>query len=135
MNCILNLGLQTVELMHTHMEKKYEAAISSCNSIQDVRKVIEDTPGLKEALQDSKEPTKVLIYSLFSRLSLKDKSMLSYSPASEHEIEAFFDILHDIEPDITRADHTKRSLQKVPKLKEFLLLSAKVCVWCQDSRV
>ena len=119
-NCILNLGLQAVGLMRGRMEEKYEAAISSCSSIQDVRKVVADKPGLKEALQDSMEPTKVLVHSLFSRLSLKDKPMLSYSSASEHEIEAFFDVLHDIAPNLSRGDTTKNSLQKLPTLKEFI---------------
>ena len=79
-----------------------------------------DKPGLKEALQDSMEPTKVLVHSLFSRLSLKDKPMLSYSSASEHEIEAFFDVLHGIAPNLSRGDTTKKSLQKLPTLKEFI---------------
>ena len=130
-NCILNLGLQAVGLMRTRMEQKYESAISGSNSIQEVRNVIDTNPGLKEALQDSVEPTKILVHSLFSRLCLKDKPMLSYSITSEHKIVGFFDILHDIEPTMTQDDTTKKKLQKlytkVERVIVPLLLSAEVC--------
>ena len=66
------------------------------------------------------EPLKVLIHSVFSRLSLKDKPVMGYSAATEHEMETFLTILEDIEPDITREDKAKDCLNKRPKLKEFL---------------
>lgn len=115
-NCIL----KAVGLMRTRMEEKFESAIASCNSISQVREAVKTTVGLKEALQDSMEPLKVLIHSIFSRLSLKDKPIMGYSAATEHEMEAFFSILQDVEPDITREDRARECLNKRPKLKEFL---------------
>lgn len=98
--------------------KKFEKAISSCNSIQDVRRAVGETPGLQEALQDSTEPTKALMHSIFSRLSLKDKPVLSYSTASYQEMDALFGVLHSIESALTR-NHSKKDLHKLPRLKEF----------------
>ena len=70
--------------MHARMEEKFESAIASSNSISEVREVVKSTTGLKEALQDSVEPLKVLIHSIFSRLSLKDKPIMEYSAATDH---------------------------------------------------
>ena len=117
-NCILNLGLQAIGLMRSKMEDRFEKVISSCNSIQDVRRAVGETPGLQEALQDSTEPTKALMHSIFSRLSLKDKPVLSYSTASDHEMDALFSVLHSIESALTR-NHSKKDLHKLPRLKEF----------------
>ena len=66
------------------------------------------------------EPLKVQIHSIFSHLSLKDKPIMGYSAATEHEMEAFFSILQDVEPDITKEDKAKECLSRRPKLKEFL---------------
>ena len=119
-NCILNLGLQAVGLMRSTMAEKYEKEISSCSSVQDVRKQFEESPGLKEALQYSMEPVKVLVHSLFSRLKLKEKLMLSFASASDCEVEAFANILREIEPDLEELHATKKDLKKLPKLKKFL---------------
>ena len=116
-NCILNLGLQAVGLMRSTMAEKYKYAISSCSSVQ---KQFEESPGLKEALQDCMKPVKVLAHSLFSRLKLKDKPMLSFASASDHEVEKFANILCDIEPDLEALHAAKNDLKKLPKLKEFL---------------
>ena len=82
--------------------------------------MLERTVGLKEALQDSIEPVKTLVHSVFSRLNLKEKPVLSYSSATEHEMDAFFSILEDIELLVTRDDRAKECLSKRPKLKEFM---------------
>ena len=83
------------------MEAKFEKVISRCNSIDDIRKEVENVPGLKEAVLDSVEPVKALISSLFMRLSLKDKGFRCFNAATTHEIEGLFDHLHDIESDLT----------------------------------
>ena len=119
-NCILNLGLQAVGLMRARMEEKFEYAISNCNSISEVHEAVRRTAGLKEALQDSVEPVKVLVHSVFSRLTLKDKPVLGYSAATDHEMDAFFNILEHIEPEITKDDRAKECFNKRPQHKEFI---------------
>lgn len=36
-NCVLNLGLQSVGLMRTSMNDEYEKKIKSCNCVKDIR--------------------------------------------------------------------------------------------------
>jgi hypothetical protein len=45
---------------------------------------------------------------------------MGFSAATEHEMEAFFSILQDVEPDVTQEDRANECLNKRPKLKEFL---------------
>ena len=52
--------LQFTGLMQPTMEEKYEIAVSSCNTLKDIRGTI-SMPGLKAALMDSIEPVKALL--------------------------------------------------------------------------
>lgn len=99
-NCILNLGLQAAGLMRVCMEQKFESAISNCNSLKEIREAVIKTPGLEVALIDSIEPVKALLHSLFMRLRLKDKPFSSYCSASQHEMEAFFGVMKELDPTI-----------------------------------
>ena len=119
-NCILNLGLQAVGLMRQSMQEKFEKAISSCGSVQEVRAEFKNHPGLREAVTDSVEPVKVLLHTLFSRLKLKEKPILSFASASDDELQEFSRVLHTIEPGLDGTNPTKKDLAKFPKLSEFL---------------
>ena len=66
------------------------------------------------------DPVKSLMHSIFFRLSLKDNPFLSYTAASKHEMDAFFDVLHDIDPSISTKDRSKDCLKKHPSLSEFM---------------
>ena len=118
-NCILNLGLQAVGLMRTSMESKFENAISSCNSVKEIRSSL-SLPGLRDALIDSIEPVKALLHSIFMRLNLKDQPFLGFSSASDHELEAFFSILQDLDDTITRQSKSKDCLANHSTLQEFM---------------
>ena len=48
-----NLALQNVALARKPMEKDFEEAVKSKNTLKDVHRAIEDHPGLHEALRDS----------------------------------------------------------------------------------
>ena len=85
-NCILNLGLQSVGLMREKMTPDLEAIMGRCNNMQDVRQAANtEYPSFKDAFQDSIEPVKVLLASVFQRLKLKDQPMNSFSQASPSE--------------------------------------------------
>ena len=116
-NCILNLGLQAVGLIRVNMDEKFEKVISSCNSMEDIRKEVGKSPSLEEA---SIEPVKALLSSQFMKLSLKEKAFRCFNSASDHEIDGFFDHLHDIEPSLTRNDRRKECLSKFSDLKQFM---------------
>ena len=122
-NCILNLGLQAVGLMRMNMEGCFERMITGCNSI---RQAVEKSPLLKDALKDSIEPVKTLISSQFMRLSLKGKSFRCFVSASDHEIEGFFDHLHDIEPSLTMNDRKKECLSRLYGLQQFMAHSCHI---------
>lgn len=66
--------------MRATMETKFEDAISSCNSVKDVRSTL-NMPELKDALIDSVEPMKSLLHSIFMHLNLKDWPFLGFSSA------------------------------------------------------
>ena len=53
---ILNLALQSVELMRTNMDQKFEQAISKCKSMENVSQQAEAIPGVQDAFIDSIEP-------------------------------------------------------------------------------
>jgi hypothetical protein len=91
-NCILNIGLQAVELMRGRMDDASEKKVSNCNTMDEMRKVVRENPGLKEEWEDSIEPVKVLMSSVFQRLSLKDKAFSIFPAAADHEMEASFPV-------------------------------------------
>ena len=109
-NCILNIGLQAVGLMRGGMSDASEKKVSNCNTMDEMRKVMQENPSLKEEWEDSIEPVKMLMSSVFQRLNLKDKAFLVFPAATDHEMEAFFSCLCDIDADITRADKSKQCL-------------------------
>lgn len=119
-NCILNIGLQAVGLMRKVMSNDHEKMISSCSTMDEVRKAVQANQGLKEGLEDSMEPLKILMASVFQRLSLKDKPFSIFTAATAHEMEAFFSYLIDIDANLTPADRSKNCLSQRPELKKFM---------------
>ena len=65
-NCILNIGLQAVGLMRAKMSDDMEDILRKCSSMEEIRKEVQIKPALKEALQDSIEPVKLLLASIIS---------------------------------------------------------------------
>lgn len=118
-NCILNIGLQAVGLMRGGMNDACEK-ISNCNTMDEMQKVMQENPNLKEEWEDSIEPVKVLMSSVFQRLNLKDKAFLVFPAATDHEMKAFFSCLCDIDADLTRADKLKQCLSQQAGLKKFM---------------
>ena len=96
--------------MRVSMDPKFESALSKCNSLKEIREIVTKTPGMEDALKDSVEPVKTLLNSLFFR-------WISFSSASQQEIEAFFSMLQELDPTITRNDRSKECLSKRPALK------------------
>ena len=80
-NCILNLGLQSVGLMREKMTPDLETVMNHCSNMQEVRQAAKDNASLKDAFQDSLEPVKVLLSSIFQRLKLKDQPMKCFHQA------------------------------------------------------
>ena len=119
-NCILNIGLQAVGLMRKQMPDNMEEPLKHCTSMDDICKEVSKNQALNEALQDSIEPVKLLLTSVFQRLELKRQPFKVFCAASDHKIEGFFDILRNIEPNITQEHQKRKCLSDLPKLKEFI---------------
>ena len=64
---LLNMGLQSVGWMRRKMSDKDEAAISACNSLNELRQVASKHPRLKESCIDSIEPVKLLLHNILGR--------------------------------------------------------------------
>lgn len=65
------------------MDKEFEALISSCNSISQIRQVSHNNIDIVPAILDCVEPVKILLASIFQRLELKGKKFRTYSAANE----------------------------------------------------
>ncbi len=59
------------------------------------------------------------MHTLFGRLKLKEKPILSYSSATDDELHEFASILRTIEPDLSSINLTRKDLSKLPHLSEF----------------
>ena len=85
-NCILNLGLQSVGLMRCVMDAANE---KPCNmySMKAIRSLAESHSEFKEAFADSISPVKALLSGVFQRLKLKDDPIQVFVPASDADID------------------------------------------------
>ena len=103
------------------MSDDMESTLRKCNSMEEIRKEVQNKPPLKEALQDSIEPVKLLLASIFQRLELKEVPFSMFCSATDHEVEGFFDILQNIQPNLVQQScSNKKSLPKWPKLEQFI---------------
>lgn len=119
-NCILNLGLQSVGLMRTSMDPRYEARMKSCNTVKEIRTLTASDPQFKEAFLDSIAPVKALLSGVFQRLKLKDDPFQVFLAATDTKIEELWNNILTVESTLTRKDTTKKSLSSKKKLQEFL---------------
>ena len=117
---LLNMGMQSVGLMRSEMSDEDEAAISSCNSLNQLRQAASKCPGLKESCLDSIEPIKVLLHDTFGRIQLKGKNIEAYISAKDEEIKKFEQVLSGIDDMIEEGEKlTKPSLKAHPQLINF----------------
>lgn len=79
--------------MRKEMPAQFEAAISSCKSVKDIRTACSTHPGLKEAIVMSIEPVKVLLESLFVRLKLKEIPFQVFHSSSSPELDEFWNVI------------------------------------------
>ncbi len=117
---ILNLALQSVCLMRTSMDRRFEQKIAKCNSMEDVRHQAEATSGFKDAFVDSIEPVKVLLQSLFLRLELKGEQFQCFNSADSVSMDALWNALLVIDSTLTQSLTEKSCLSQHPELEHFL---------------
>ena len=118
---ILNLGIQCVSLARTEMPEAYESEIRKCNTLGELRKIAEKKKGFESIVQDRLSNVKVLLCSIFSRLTLKDKSIRIFHLASNKDISQFWSAILALEN--TMEQHEKYNQGNVtdyPNLRAFI---------------
>ena len=118
-NCVLNLGLQSVGLIRASMSDKYEANIKSCKCVKDIRTLAQSDPNFKECFLDSLEPVKALLSSVFQRLQLKDDPFQVFMAASDVEIEELWNNILSIEETHKRTPPRRLSRRKKSSMNLF----------------
>ena len=94
-----------------------EAAISTCNSISQLRNLSLKKGEIVQSVFDSIEPVKELLSSIFRRLELHDRKFLMYPSASEVEMVQMWSILKLVDPSLVYNNvYRQASLKKLIQL-------------------
>ena len=109
---ILNLGLQSVGLMRTEMNNESEKLISKCGTMNEIRKIAEENPTLKEDLIASLQSPINLVRSVFDRQSLKDDPFKTFTAASETEMERLWETIQLVDESVTTEDRTVEHIKQ-----------------------
>uniref|UniRef100_U9THL9 Uncharacterized protein n=2 Tax=Rhizophagus irregularis TaxID=588596 RepID=U9THL9_RHIID len=108
---ILNLGLQSVGLMRAEMNDQSENLMSKCGTMNEIRKIAEENPNLKEDLITSLQVPIHLIRDVFSRQALKGEPFKTFPAASETEIERFWETIQIVDDSVTHEDRTAEHIK------------------------
>jgi hypothetical protein len=118
---LLNIGLQSIGLMRKQMNDEFEAAVAKCKNMKQLRAAAEKNPTIKDGTLDSIAPVKVLMSSVFHRLSLKEKKIESFAAATTAEIEEFLSSIKSVDESVTAdVKWVKAVLPEYPKIKAFI---------------
>ena len=115
---LLNIGLQSIGLMRKQMNDEFEAAVAKCKNMKQLRAAAEKNPTIKDGTLDSIAPVKVLMSSVFHRLSLKEKKIESFA---DFEIEEFLSSIKSVDESVTAdVKWVKAVLPEYLKIKAFI---------------
>uniref|UniRef100_U9T5Z8 Uncharacterized protein n=1 Tax=Rhizophagus irregularis (strain DAOM 181602 / DAOM 197198 / MUCL 43194) TaxID=747089 RepID=U9T5Z8_RHIID len=117
---MLNLGLQSVGLMRAKMSGQSEELMSKVGTMNDIRKIAEENPTLKEDVIASFQTPINLVRDVFNRQSLKDEPFKTFDAATETEMERFWEAIWLIDENVTYEDRTTEHIKRRPHLQEFL---------------
>jgi hypothetical protein len=107
---ILNLELQSVGLMRAEMGDQSENLMNKCGTINEIRKIAEKNPNLKEDLIASFQIPIHLICDVFSQQSFKDEHFETFTAASETEIESFWETINLVDDSLINIHEIKSLL-------------------------
>ena len=117
---LINLGLQSVGVMGQKMSDEMEKAISNANSMDEIRKVAEKIPDIKQHFMESLKPAKQLLAATLSRLTLKGEPIELKEVCTQDSMDVLFKSVQEIEPSLTITDTKQVCLKKLPKLVQFM---------------
>ena len=105
---VLNLGLQCVAIARAQMSTEFEAEVSKCNSLADLRKIAERKEEIRPAVAASLSPVKRLLSDIFSRLTLKDKHINVIDAAEPDEICSFWSSILSVDATLKQNEKLTR---------------------------
>ena len=117
---ILNLGMQSIGLMHDEMSDDLENLMKKCNSMEEIRTCSNDEPQLKSELINSLQAPINLMEGIFERLLLKDEPFSTFKSATEEEIKNLWESLLEIDDSLDMDDRTKKDIKN--KVNIFYLI-------------
>lgn len=132
---ILNIALQGVALERGKMTEALEKVMSNCNSMADVRSASTRCVELKDAFSDSMQPVLSLMCERFGRIQLKEEPIIPrVATASEKDLADMFSMLHTICPSLNPGMTTKKVLDRLADLQEFLKTHSRIRHYCFQVR-
>ena len=118
---VVNLGLQSVGLMRQQTDEEFEAIISKCNSMEQLRQAAKRKPALKEKVLDSIEPVKIMLSDIITRLQWNEIPLEVHSSATETEIREQWETVKEIDSTLVfDKKYRKGTLKEFPKVEEFI---------------
>ena len=116
----LNLALQNVSLCRKEMSESNEQLIRNKSTMKEVREVITRREDLGKELQDSMAAPMIALSARIQALTLKDEKFSIHTPASDSDINQFFDYARFIEPKLNQDHLRKADLKDASALKKFM---------------
>ena len=117
---ILNLALQGVSTKRQECAPDMQSALSSCESMAEIRKAAESRPGLQTAVQECLKPMITEIEARFSRLQLKDTCFKKGEVASNDQVECLWSFASAIDSQLSIEKTTKKEIMKAKSFLEFV---------------
>ena len=103
----------------TRRETAFVDQLKSCNNMKQICLFAEQVPELKDAMADSLEAAKTLLYSPFRKLKLKDEQVHEFYASSDHDIDTFWEEITRMDEILTQKDTTTKLLLPKKKLQDF----------------
>ena len=116
----LNLALQNVSLAQKRMSEEAEASLQGKNTLADIRAEVERNLSLIQELQDSISHPIITLTKCFTAMELKDEPFFAGVAATGEEIQAVFERVHFIDPDVT-PDNLKSNVLQASRPLQFFL--------------
>ena len=113
---VINLGFQSIGVMRSKGSDEFETSIHNCNSLKELRTVRTSPSEVSQCLQSAID----LLNSILHRLELKGKAFDTYDAADDNEIQAFWEILQQVDETLTSSDTTKKAIKDKTALMNFL---------------
>lgn len=105
-------ALQNVALERDEMALQYENIIKKNNNLKNNRDAADDNPEFRKAFEASMDTVISLVADRFRKMKLKEEPVTCPKVCEEQEVDAFFDILHQIDANICREKLTAGDLSK-----------------------